>query len=93
MFLVTFAVGEVDDLAEGCGDDATGFFALSGPHHCVGFAAAGLPVRKDGAIVALDHTVHQGESCLLVDVALQGVRPKHVVEGERFRAFLHSRLE
>jgi hypothetical protein len=42
-----------DNLAKGAGNDSTHLLTVWNAHHCEGFAAAGLPVSEDGAIVAI----------------------------------------
>ena len=93
MFLLSVAAGEVDDLTEGAGDDAAWLLSLGCAHHGVGLAAAGLPIREDGAIVAFDDAVDEREGSLLVDIALCGVGAEYVVEGEWLGHFFATLLE
>ena len=46
-----------DYLGKGAGDDSTRLLGFVATHHCVGFAAAGLPVSEDCAIVAVQNAV------------------------------------
>lgn len=50
-------------------NDSFGLLALSS-HHGVRFAAACLPIRKNGAIIAIEYIFDQREGTLLVDETL-----------------------
>ena len=54
----------------------------------MGLAASSLPIRKNGAVVAVEHILNQGEGALLVDETLKSVWGEHAVEGERFGLLL-----
>jgi hypothetical protein len=54
----------------------------------VSFAATGLSVREDRAVVAVEHAVDQGEGALLVDEALGAVGCEDVIERKGFRGLL-----
>lgn len=45
-------------------------------------AAACLPVRKDGTVVALEHTFNQTERTLIIDGLLLGVDVENLIVGE-----------
>lgn len=52
-----------------------------------------LAVGEDGAVVALEHVVHEAEGGLLVDDLLGGLRAEHIVESKTFRLVLLVGLE
>lgn len=56
MGLGSIAFGDSHDLAEGPGDNTLALLG-GGAHHGVRFAAAGLPVGEDGAVITVEYVV------------------------------------
>lgn len=88
MLLLALTVGEGNDLAECSGYDASAALTFVRSHHGVGFAATGLAVCKNSAIIPLDDTVDKGEGSFFVDIALKAVSSEHLIESEGFGIFL-----
>lgn len=84
----SLALRNGDDLAEGPWDDPFGLFRLIASHYCMRFAAARLPVGKDGAIVSIEYAVDEGECTLLVDQTLSRIGCEYKIEGEALGLFL-----
>lgn len=87
MFFLALTVGEGNDLTKCPGYDAFAAFTLIGSHHCVSLATSGLTIGENGAIVSLNNTVNEWKSSFLIDVALQTIGIKHIIESEGFRIF------
>lgn len=87
MFFLALAVGEGNDLTKCPRYDAFATFTFIGSHHCVSFATSSLTIGENGAIVSLNNTVNKWKSGFLIDVALQTICIKHIIESEGFRIF------
>ena len=77
-------VGDGDNLLEGPGDDAFGFLIVGLAHHGMRFAASGLSVGEDGAIIPLKYAINQGKGALFVDEWLCAIWGEDVIKGKGF---------
>lgn len=81
-----------EDVSERVWNDSSGLWRDFSARHGVSFAGAGLTVRENRSIVALQHLVHYRPGGLVVDVHLGRVCVEHRVEGEDFRWLPVSRI-
>ena len=91
---VRFLVDEAEDLCKAVGNDSTKRWVLRTRHaqHCMRLAATSLPVGEDSTVVTIDDRLNEWESTLIIDVALQCVRPIHRVKGKVLRNAITIRL-
>ena len=87
--IITFRNGH--DLAEGSGDNSLSLLR-TGTHHCVSFSTSGLPIRKNGTIIAVKDVVNEGESSLFVDESLQRIGTEDKIIGKGFRLLFRIRF-
>lgn len=83
--------------SDGLRNDPLGFLlgwpiiALAVSLHRIGLAGAGLPIRKDGAVVALDSLIHQlVDAALFEDGLLIVLLTEHMVELETLRLVVEA---
>jgi len=74
-------------LAESSRNNSFTFFTLVASHHRVCLTATGLPIRKDGPIVAVEDAIDEREGALFVDEALGAIGSEDIVEGKAFGLF------
>lgn len=77
-----FVFSDRNDLAEGPRNDSLAVLGFVAAHHGMGLTAACLSIGEDGAIVAIEYAIDEGEGALLVDEALGAVRREDIVKRE-----------
>lgn len=73
-----------EDVSKRIWNDSSGLWRGFSTGHGVSFAGAGLAVREDRSIVALQHLVHYRPSRFIVDVHLGRICVKHRIERKDF---------
>ena len=71
MFLFLLAPSDGDNLIKSSGNNTSTILTIIRSHHGVSFSTPCLPVSKDGSIVSIDDTIHEGKSGLLIDVIIK----------------------
>lgn len=93
LLLMFISFGYVtEDVSKRVWNDSSGLWGGLSARHGVSFASAGLAVREDRSIVALQNLVHYRPGGLAVDVHLGRVRVEYRVEGKNFRWLPMSRV-
>lgn len=93
LLLIFIGFGYVtEDVSKCVWNDSSGLRGGFSARHGVSFAGAGLAVRKDRSIVALQNLVYYRPGGLAVDVHLSRIYVEYCVEGKNFRWFSMSRV-
>lgn len=93
LLLIFIGFGYVaKDVSKCVWNDSSGLRRSFSAGHSVSFASAGLAVRKDRSIIALQNLVHYRSGGLVVDVHLSRVCVEYRIEGEDFRWLSLSRI-
>lgn len=93
MLLLTFTICKCYNLTESSWYYTSTRLTLVRSHHCMSFSTSCLSISENSAIISLNATIHKRKCSLLINITLQRICIKHIVECKWLRVILGSWLK